>query len=354
MPAYGPFTSMVRTTTRPGTTLYGYNWWMARKWFRQKPVTSAPNPYEFDEARLIYHSADSVPTNMSGLALTYCQSDRLAHAQAYGNFVDQKGAAAELAVSLLETKQAGQMLDKRLTQMANFALAVKRGRWPDAARHLGLKATDRRLQKGRPPGVKRGAKHFASNVLEYNFGWAPLAMDISSAIEVIQRKSPSPIIKGRGYATFRSKVPHSYVVPKKDGGEVQESTGVLIQARLEISNPNLFLANQLGFINAGSILWERVPFSFVVDWFSNVGQVIASFTDFYGCDLRDSMTTYFRKRTQSNFFGNYPSRAQKYEQTSVRRLVIISGPSLVIKPFRGLSAQRGANAVSLLLQRLKT
>jgi hypothetical protein len=41
------------------------------------------------------------------------------------------------------------------------------------------------------------------------------------------------------------------------------------------------LLHALGVSKAASVIWEAIPFSFVVDWFVNVGDVIASVEDWF-------------------------------------------------------------------------
>lgn len=121
-----------------------------------------------------------------------------------------------------------------------------------------------------------------------------------------------------------------------------------------IEYPNLFLASRLGLANPATIAWEMVPFSFVVDWFTTFGDVIASYTDFAGVDVSRVSHT---QRTVGLFkewidYGpGWPSYdGPTYEQF---RLVREPGPppaALTVKPFKGLSITRGATAVALLLQ----
>lgn len=49
-----------------------------------------------------------------------------------------------------------------------------------------------------------------------------------------------------------------------------------------VTNHNYHLANKLGFTNPVLTAWQMVPASFIADWFVNVGQVLASLTDFEG------------------------------------------------------------------------
>jgi hypothetical protein len=110
----------------------------------------------------------------------------------------------------------------------------------------------------------------------------------------------------------------------------------------------------LGFINPISVAWALVPFSFIVDWFVNVQQVLEQFTDFAGLTLSNPATTAFYEldyaydRTDIYHPGGYT-----YKSWEMVRTQGLSGPVLHLRPWKGLSPYRGATAIALLLGVLK-
>jgi hypothetical protein len=116
----------------------------------------------------------------------------------------------------------------------------------------------------------------------------------------------------------------------------------------------------MGLTNPASWVWEAIPFSFVVDWFANVGQVLGSITDLYGVILVNPSTTLLQTSNweQTWMYGRNGLPAgktvgeafmfEKYEMFACRRSLSIAGPTLSVKPFRGISPIRGATAISLL------
>ena len=130
-----------------------------------------------------------------------------------------------------------------------------------------------------------------------------------------------------------------------------------------VSNPNLFLANQLGFVNAGVVAWDVVPFSFVLDWFVNVGQFLAAFTDFWGLTISNSQTSllWIRETTKWQVNNTWPGhppgtvyRTYRFKRASAtRRVGAIPGPTLAIRAPWVLSPVRGLTSISLLLQQLR-
>jgi hypothetical protein len=60
---------------------------------------------------------------------------------------------------------------------------------------------------------------------------------------------------------------------------------------VRITNPNLFLANRLGLLNLPGVAWDLIPWSFVVNMFTNMGQMVNSLTDFVGVEVSNGSST---------------------------------------------------------------
>jgi hypothetical protein len=216
-------------------------------------------------------------------------------------------------------------------------------------------ATNRRARRKRVVG---GSKLFGDLFLEYHFGWEPLVKDIGGAVDLLQKPYPRGKVTGRGSSDKGSGIVHTQVGNEVAHDDYKIINKVRIQAEVSVSNQNLFLASQMGFVNPLSVAWELVPFSFVVDWFTNVGQVLGSMTDFVGVSLGDTMITYKQETIRDWIRFNTVSgvvRGNTAKGVFVRRTLpgVIPGPSLVLKPFKGFSVTRGLTAISLLLQQLR-
>jgi hypothetical protein len=100
-----------------------------------------------------------------------------------------------------------------------------------------------------------------------------------------------------------------------------------------------------------------VPFSFVADWFGNVGQVLASMTDFVGLSVKNPYNTTFQQgdRHYENTTSGQFGRTSTFHSTVAYcvRGKLLAGPVLKLKPFKGFSVIRAATAISLLVQTLK-
>lgn len=330
MTVYGPFTRTIDTGTM-------YRW---QRWYRRKPITRAPLQYSLDiQLPLPSNNGDFKTWNTQPLG---GNADAWASAKAYERFKSKIGENASLALNLAERKQAISMIENRALQLIRFTNAVRRLDVSAAAKALGLSAHDPRLKrkKSKDPGPKQ-----ASNLwLEFHFGWSPLLNDIGNSISILQ--TPPPILVSRG----RAKAFDSYTAGGNPSYLNDWTVMVQYQAEISVSSNSWWLANQLGFVNPAVILWELVPFSFVIDWFIPVGNFLGQSTDFVGLNLQNAFTT---KYGIHNYRQTWLSGVRNYKKRiAVERSLGIIAPPLKAKKWVGFSPTRGATAVALLLQQL--
>lgn len=365
MPVTGPYRRVV--------SLYSIGLHKDQTWYRQTPPYVEPLTFTMYTCR----TKPTNPTSMdvNGLTVLSAASGKPeALNRAYEKFKNKLTEKAELGVNLAERRQAYQMILSRVIQIGRFSKHLKRMEFGKAMETLGWKelpnATPKRkintrtyARNGQVHNVrwKRGAKSFANNFLEVHFGWSPLIRDIGAAVNTLQNGVPDYKIRARGVYSYNvgSKTP-----PPDGYSSFKEwFCSVDLKANVSVSDSNLWLANQLGFVNPLGLLWEIVPFSFVVDWFTNVGAFLSQYSDFVGLTIRQSQTTYYTKLHDYSYHNGptlyYPPRAYKTtvyldrDNLLVQRIPGISKPALLIKPFRGLSTARGATAISLLVQMWK-
>lgn len=194
-----------------------------------------------------------------------------ANAKAYDRWHGHAGAKAQNVMNILETKSSIAMIAKRASQLAAFVKNLRKLRFGDAYDALDIPRGKRKLIK---------AKTFSDAWLEFTFGWSPLIQDIGTSVEILQREFPADRIRS-------SAVGMASVV--KGGSSSSENAlakvKVVYSGGLKVTNPNLFLANQLGFVNPAAVLWDAVPFSFVVDWFIPVGKFLNSMSNDFGMEV---------------------------------------------------------------------
>lgn len=145
------------------------------------------------------------------------------------------------------------------------------------------------------------------------------------------------------------------------GSHVNEVSCVC-QAEIKVTNPNLYLANRLGLTNPASVVWELIPFSFVVDWFVNVSDFLNQFSEFHGVALVNPFnsikTTTFCSGSRNQWYPVpgvtlYSAFQVQSRRVTFKRQLGIPAVTLKIRAPKPLSVTRGITAISLLLQRLK-
>lgn len=348
-PVTGPF-SRVITYPGPPTSAGFIPIWVrsSRQWYRQRKPHNLPLNYSLSDRRLL---STTDPDNGWGYEqgpATYDYDVLYAgYNKAYERFKSKLyGDKAELAVSLAERKQAMNMVTNRCIQLYQFSRSLRKLRFREAANILGIqKIDDLNLVK------KRGSKNFANNYLEFHFGWSPLVSDIGSAIDTLQNGVPPIRVRGTGNSKriYMLSQPSSYYSWTSKKFDIHHMA--TIGATVQVTNPNLHLATQLGLVNPATIAWELVPFSFVVDWFVNVSDFLGQFTDFWGLSLTDTYRTHYQVYNYSETW--YYGFTGVFRSVFVDRGLGIPGPTLRVRDPWILSPRRGLAAASLLVQMLK-
>lgn len=277
--------------------------------------------------------------------------------KAYARLISKaKDVTAELGTALYERRKTADMVSDRVTQLYKVFRAVRRGRFGEANELLNI-----------PSGFRPKARGFGGAVLEYSFGWAPTVSDIYNACKVLTDGVPLHWVKARasGPLSVPGERSGSDYGTRYSGG-VTGTVSVTVGCRLTITNHNLWLANQLGLINPVSIAWEVIPFSFLVDYFINVSDVINSWTDFFGVSqgdvYRQLMMVGSSQQYQEMGFNppdRWPVEGKNLQYgtwtgSSYRfiRFGDLPGPSLRFTAPR-ISLTRASTSIALLLQQLK-
>lgn len=332
-PITGPFPENFERKNGSGVVVYV----TSREVWKQKRPFDVPLPFKFSLGSTLAGNGYTAPANEWRLSPSVNNGHLIsAYDKLKGSAQDQ----AELAVSIIEARQALGMMTNRLLSLVTFARRLRRGDIAGAARHLGVM---------RPRGSSR-RKKFADLWLEYSFGWKPLVQDIYTTVDVLQSPFTSGKISG-GYKFAWSYSPN-VTAPYSRNWVTNGVSYLRMGAEVRIDNPNLYLANQLGLTNPASVAWELVPFSFVVDWFSNVGQVLALGTDFLGLSVTNKWTVFGAQGLTQYSWNNYPWTSEVF-QHRLERGTTWTLPSVGLRPARLWGWQRCANASALLIQLLK-
>lgn len=367
----GPFTkTFISSPTRHRSSIS----------YRQKKPYASRLPYEMRDRKTValnpaFNPSSDVTTTLATLCAT--PNRNLVLDKAYNRFVSTirnsaNDEGSQLLVGIAERKQSISMMAARLTQLAKFTKALKSFNFPLAGEALGLteiKGRRRRTALGEryefrtregkvhTSHLRTQSKAFANNFLEYHFGWEPLVKDIWGAVNLLQSGVPPHTVRARakGDLFVKRATPGLGIVTY----DRWYNTRIQLQAEVSVSNPNLWLANNLGLVNPVSVAMELVPFSFIVGWFTNLGSFLNQWSDFFGLSISNATTSQSGTYVEEGlYYGRVGGILGYYKTTKsdyvyMKRANGIEKPSFLIKPFKGLSVARGLTAASLLLQVIK-
>ena len=152
-----------------------------------------------------------------------------------------------------------------------------------------------RARKIKPSRVTlTGLTAFSESWLEYRYGWRTLAYDMQDINTSLERLAGLKSRPNRGTAyhanTASFTAVNATVIPSSNVGNNPSIPGILArfsgtfsQVRTRSVRGSVMIeavANDLAFIDPLTTLWEIVPYSFIVDWFVNIGDLIKAYSPF--------------------------------------------------------------------------
>lgn len=179
------------------------------------------------------------------------------------------GDKQQLFVDLLEARKSFNMLRDTSMKLFRGLMALKRGNIGGAINAIGGSRRD----------IVTG-KSLADGYLEYRYGWKPLVDSVYGYQEALKKDWAAnmrlPTAKGYTPISFHKVDDFDYGAQATHDCE----GGVSVRYNASISREGLddFERNILGAYNPLSVAWEIIPYSFVIDWFVPVGDVLEAYS----------------------------------------------------------------------------
>lgn len=231
-------------------------------------------------------------------------------ATAYSRLMGKALPQAAMLVNIAQGVQTWEMVAMRTMQLVRAYKHLRRGNLGGFAAELSLNSNVVRRRVTR----KRAMQDPSGAWLEFTFGWSPFIGDIYNAIDVLQTAFPT--VPSRGSATESRSTKEVF---RPNWYRLTDTKAQCrLVADLVVTNPNLLLANQLGLLNPAAVVWDIIPFSFVVDWFLPVGKFIKTFNDQAGLELQGQCTTLKVWVNQNDVWNGEPG---EHQASSVHRLI---------------------------------
>jgi hypothetical protein len=258
--------------------------------------------------------------------------------------LELKGQRVNLGVALGELQSTANLVGTTAGRIGRAYKSVKRGNFRGALNHLGQAATGRNST-------------LPKSWLEMQYAWKPLLSDVHGAFqELVFADTAKFRVTARG--KWSAKDEGSYVYSSSYGSKritYQRESGVRV--RLDYVPGNTFFStlSRVGLTNPAEIAWELVPFSFVVDWFSPIGDFLSSLDAAFGWTfMSGSCSTLQRMKGRetpgppSGYYtsGNFEGR---WRRVRLDRKVYLSSPLPSSPGIKNpISLGHAANGLSLL------
>lgn len=272
--------------------------------------------------------------------------------KAWEKMVDKtRSSPAQLGVALAEGHEALGMIASRFTSIGRAYRSLRRGKFRQFLKALSVGPKRKHRNK-----LTNTVNETSSLWLEYSFGWKPMVQDVYDACHILQKPVPGGPCSGSGAEHYSYRV--KYREPWQPGYSEYWWEGTMHVKQgghFYVTNPNLFLMQQLGVANPLSIVWELLPFSFLADWVFGIGSFLGGFSDLFGMEIRRPYCTFFMK-VYGGFTANLSDVTARQKGWAMR-MTRVPWHSKPVPTFNflqnlGTSLSRAANAASLLGQLL--
>lgn len=183
-----------------------------------------------------------------------------------------------LAVTIAEANKTVNFVFERAKTFSKALRQFRRGRFKDSMNTLELTSLT-------------GS---AKNWLSYKFGWTPLLMDAKNSAEAFARYNYNHSRAMRYSARFGIELKVPMNLTNNSSYNAQQRTVVsrqhdcLCWVIVKNNNPQLRALAESGLSNPGTVLWEVTPFSWVADYFLNIGDYLQASSAFDGLTILDS------------------------------------------------------------------
>lgn len=173
-----------------------------------------------------------------------------------------KSHSYNVGVSLAEVDKFSSGVVSTLNNLGRGVLDLSRGDFTSFARRFGASPPSSTVVRR-----KLNTLDVSGRFLEMRYAWTPAIQDVFSAAEAFEALSNGP----RQQVFKVSRKRKSSVFNTGLGFGRIEGTEVVKRTYTYEAYEELGAFRQMGLGNPASILWERIPYSFVVDWFIPIG-----------------------------------------------------------------------------------
>jgi hypothetical protein len=331
---------------RPPTPYFGY----------QSEIERVPGEFHVETPTRIYRFPASWPSQVPLTNPSHCVDDN-AVAQAKQRALTKFSAkSVDLSVAFAERKETANMVTSFAKEFVRSGRDLRHGRF---------RAVWNRLK------AHGNYREIPDKWLGYRYGLNPVMQDIYGAVEAIEaadkgsyaryrvttRASTVKVCQTSRDIDWNSAGTESGITVPLTGSEVyRRQTRVKIRYDALLDNVPYRSLASCGVTNPAATLWEILPWSFVVDWFVNVGSFIDGVNALQGYRYRGgSMTTFtswtYKLQLHGKSYGTRVASGSAYVDASGTKFnrAVLGTPTSSITTGEGLlHLTHMADALSLL------
>jgi len=226
--------------------------------------------------------------------------------RAVSKLQDSTGASNGIAQNLAQINQTVNMIALTANRIGSSLIALRKGNFSAAVSNLTKSRIGSSSYKG---SLKKrslsASRTLAENWLELQYGWKPLLSDLHATMESLAKMNMANILPITTRSTAQGNEVKVSDLTLNTAGNAK--TGIVVEHSIWIYRFGLryviddhfksFLA-QSGFTNPVNLIWELLPFSFVVDWFVPIGPFLETLAGWEGLTFESGwQSTLKRKMT---------------------------------------------------------
>lgn len=229
--------------------------------YSSKVATTMTNPFigtftDDESFANVYPNSTAFPTNPFGTAWTTADEYKLLAKL----LTKVKGSSYNIGVSLAEVDKLASSVVTTVQTLGFGVADLALGNFRSFARRFGT----------HPPSYAKErtlrSRDLSGRFLEMRYAWEPTIADTYDAAKAFEALSNGP--RSKVFKASRRKMTDYWV--DLTYGRIRQSRTVRRIYTYE-AYEELAAWRQMGLGNPASILWERIPYSFVLDWFIPIG-----------------------------------------------------------------------------------
>jgi len=248
-------------------------------------------------------------------------------------FDELSRTAGSAAVTGAELPKTLKMVGDTARRLAKAYGSLRRGKISGFTDALGITITNRRASAlrsdfRRQSKTESDLRRFAANTwLEYTYGWKPLISDVYNQCENLANhlvEKQGVVRTGRGSAKEKKLTIRS---GSADGGNwkftdvTNTEMRVSYVVKYKLRGGETSWIDTFGLQNPAIVIWEVIPFSFVVDWFLPIGNFLEQLSATSGLLFHSGTKTVRRTATcEASGMGASPSPTAGLPGTIIRTM----------------------------------